>query len=162
MHDISNESSFDIYNRYRFFSYLGDKIFIIYLYPWGHMRLERELPKIQRHRSFIRGSEETANTLYKYRRERRAYLRDILLVAAVMCTNSATEIASVVTEKLRRPIIKVLHQRSVMLRSRSLARVYYMRYCCNEAQWHNVDLSRRRCDQTCMVHTSSAKRSVIT
>lgn len=57
------------------------------------------------------------NTLYKYRHERCAYLRDILLVAAVMCTNSATEIASVVTEKLRRPIIKVLHQRSVMPRS---------------------------------------------
>lgn len=69
--------------------------------------------------TFIRGSEGTANTLYKYRRERRAYLRDILLVAAVMCTNSATEIASVVTEKLRRPIIKVLHQRSVMPRSRA-------------------------------------------
>jgi len=118
---------------YHFFSYLGDKILIIYLYPRGHTRLSRELPKIHR-RSFIRGSEGTTNTLYKYRRERRAYLRDILLVAAVMCTNSATEIASVVTEKLRRPIIKVLHQRSVMLRSRSLARVYYMRYCCNEAQ----------------------------
>jgi len=142
MRDISNESSFDIYNRYHFFSYLGDKILIIYLYPRGHTRLSLSLSlslslreSYQRSNvAFIRGSEGTANTLYKYRRERRAYLRDILLVAAVMCTNSATEIASVVTEKLRRPIIKVLHQRSVMLRSRSLARVYYMRYCCNEAQ----------------------------
>lgn len=78
-----------------------------------------------------RDSKETAayltDTLYKCRREHRAYLRDILLVAAVMCTNSATEIASVVTEKLRRPIIKVLHQRSVMLLvcSRALASAPY-------------------------------------
>lgn len=105
------------------FPYLEDKIFIIYLriiyYTCEVNSRERKSYQRFAPQLYPRGSEGTANTLYKYRRERRAYLRDILLVAAVMCTNSATEIASVVTEKLRRPIIKVLHQRPVMLRSRA-------------------------------------------
>lgn len=67
------------------------------------------------------------DTLYKYWHECHGYLRDILLVVvAVMCTNSTTEIANVVTEKLRRPIIKVLHQRSVMPFALTLvARILY-------------------------------------